>query len=179
MSVFRTLREPHGLAEPALRFSTGEEKAYQNLALAATVARIAAHGASSFRARGGLRTYVDSGVQLDARLLRVLMGAFHTRSLCTMVRYHLARRVAAASCLLPLTTKPILSGKLGSRHRAAIGLSEETDALVVVVSEERGVISIARDGEIQPLEAKELRDVLMRELSPASPLPVRAAVARA
>jgi len=57
-------------------------------------------------------------------------------------------RVAAAACFLPLTTNPALSGKLGTRHRAAIGITEETDCLSVVVSEETGRISVASFGDI-------------------------------
>jgi diadenylate cyclase len=58
-------------------------------------------------------------------------------------------RVAAAACFLPLTVKPRLSQELGTRHRAAIGVTEETDAIAIVVSEETGAISLARDGEIE------------------------------
>jgi diadenylate cyclase len=57
-------------------------------------------------------------------------------------------RIAAAGCFLPLTTNPNVSKTLGTRHRAAIGLTEETDAVVVVVSEEEGTISLVREGRI-------------------------------
>ena len=57
-------------------------------------------------------------------------------------------RIAAASCFLPLSLKESLSKRFGTRHRAAIGITEETDALAIVVSEERGTISVARDGEL-------------------------------
>jgi len=60
-------------------------------------------------------------------------------------------RLAAASCLLPLSMNPYLSRELGTRHRAAIGLTEETDAVAVVVSEETGDISVAVGGEIHPM----------------------------
>ena len=59
------------------------------------------------------------------------------------------RRIAAAACFLPLTVKPRLSKELGTRHRAAIGLTEESDAAAIVVSEETGQISIALNGEIE------------------------------
>jgi len=66
--------------------------------------------------------------------------------------------MAAASCFLPLTTNPRLSRDLGSRHRAAIGISEETDAVTLVVSEETGGISLAVDGKItRRLDAASLR----------------------
>ena len=58
-------------------------------------------------------------------------------------------RVAAAACFLPLTVKPRLSKELGTRHRAAIGVTEETDAVAIIVSEETGAISLAHDGEIE------------------------------
>src|SRR5207253_789967 len=58
-------------------------------------------------------------------------------------------RVAAAACFLPLTTNPRLAKELGSRHRAAIGLTEENDAVAIVVSEESGTISVVVDGQIE------------------------------
>ena len=67
-------------------------------------------------------------------------------------------RVAAAACFLPLTVNPKLSKELGSRHRAAIGLTEENDSVAIVVSEETGSISIVVDGQIERgLDADELR----------------------
>jgi diadenylate cyclase len=58
-------------------------------------------------------------------------------------------RIAAAACFLPLTVKPRLSKELGTRHRAAIGVTEETDAVAIIVSEETASISFAHDGEIE------------------------------
>jgi diadenylate cyclase len=73
-------------------------------------------------------------------------------------------RVAAAACFLPLSLKEGLTKRFGTRHRAAIGVTEETDALAVVVSEERGTISVARDGQlVEELDGKSLRDLLLRE----------------
>ena len=67
-------------------------------------------------------------------------------------------RVAAAACFLPLTVNPRVSRELGTRHRAAIGLTEECDAVAVVVSEETGAISLALDGRIErQLTADQLR----------------------
>ena len=67
-------------------------------------------------------------------------------------------RVAAAACFLPLTINPRLSKELGSRHRAAIGLTEENDSIAIVVSEETGIISVASDGQIERnLDASALR----------------------
>ncbi len=67
-------------------------------------------------------------------------------------------RVAAAACFLPLTINPLLARNLGTRHRAAIGLTEENDAVAVIVSEETGRISVALDGKIEgPYDAEELK----------------------
>jgi diadenylate cyclase len=67
-------------------------------------------------------------------------------------------RVAAAACFLPLTVNPLLARHLGTRHRAAIGLTEENDAVAVIVSEETGNISIALDGQIEgPLDSTQLK----------------------
>jgi diadenylate cyclase len=75
-------------------------------------------------------------------------------------------RVAAAASFLPLSLKEGLPKRFGTRHRAAIGVTEETDALAILVSEERGTISIARNGELQEeLDGKSLRDLLFREFA--------------
>ena len=72
-------------------------------------------------------------------------------------------RMVAAGCLLPLTTNPNVSKTLGTRHRAAIGLTEETDAVVIVVSEEEGKISLVREGRItRDLDAGVLRTTLQQ-----------------
>jgi diadenylate cyclase len=74
-------------------------------------------------------------------------------------------RLAAAACFLPLTQNPELSKEFGTRHRAALGISEETDAVAVVVSEETGVISVAYDGQMTgDLDAKTLRNTLYKLL---------------
>jgi len=99
----------------------------------------------------GLRTFVESGISLDARLSRdLLMTIFHPGALlhdgAVIVQ---GDRIAAAACFLPLTTKPALSSRLGTRHRAAIGVTEEADCLSIVVSEETGEVSIAAFGEME------------------------------
>jgi diadenylate cyclase len=90
----------------------------------------------------GLKNIIDGGVKLDAELsYDLLISIFHTESPlhdgAVIVRRH---RVAAASCFLPLTLNPRLSRDLGTRHRAALGVTEDTDAVAVVVSEESGLI---------------------------------------
>jgi diadenylate cyclase len=99
----------------------------------------------------GLRTFIESGVRLDACLSRdLLLSIFHTGSVlhdgAVIVQ---GDRVAAAACFLPLTVRPAIARKLGTRHRAAIGVTEETDCLSLVVSEETGRISVAAFGEIE------------------------------
>lgn len=76
-------------------------------------------------------------------------------------------RVAAAGCILPLTQSTAISSELGTRHRAAIGLSEQTDALVVVVSEETGAISVAEKGNLRrDLSSGDLRELLTQKFVP-------------
>jgi len=82
-------------------------------------------------------------------------------------------RLAAASCFLPLTLQPSLSRQYGTRHRAAIGISEETDAVAIVVSEETGEVAVAVEGQITPgLWAEALLQHLRSLLGPTeSPQP--------
>src|SRR5215475_8835827 len=98
----------------------------------------------------GLRTFVESGVRLEARVSRdLLISIFHPGlPLHDGAAIVQKDRIAAAACFLPLTTNPQLSRKLGTHHRAAIGITEETDCLSIVVSEETGRISVAAFGEI-------------------------------
>ena len=79
-----------------------------------------------------------------------------------VVRRH---RIAAASCFLPLTLNPRLSRDLGTRHRAAIGVTEDTDAVAVVVSEETGLISFVATGDIKRgMDATKLREAIFDAL---------------
>jgi len=99
----------------------------------------------------GLRTFIESGVLIDAAQSRDLLltifepgTALHDGAVIVQ-----GDRIAAAACFLPLSMNPSLSRKLGTRHRAAIGVTEETDCLSLVVSEETGRISVAAFGEIE------------------------------
>lgn len=98
----------------------------------------------------GLRTFIESGVRLEARLSRDLLLSIFQVGLPLHDGAAIVQkdRIAAAACFLPLTTNPVLSRKLGTRHRAAIGITEETDCLALVVSEETGRISVAAFGEL-------------------------------
>jgi diadenylate cyclase len=107
----------------------------------------------------GLRTFVESGVRLDALISRDLLLSIFRPGMPLHDGAAIVQkdRIAAAACFLPLTTNPALSRTLGTRHRAAIGITEETDCLSIVVSEETGRISIAAYGEITyPIPLAEL-----------------------
>jgi diadenylate cyclase len=99
----------------------------------------------------GMRNYIDGGISLDAVLTYdLLLAIFQPKSpLHDGAAIVQNDRVAAAACFLPLTINPRLSKELGSRHRAAIGLTEENDAVAIVVSEETGIISVVVDGQIE------------------------------
>jgi diadenylate cyclase len=108
----------------------------------------------------GLRNYIDGGIPLDAELTYDLLVSIfqHGSPLHDGAVIVQGDRVAAAACFLPLTTNPRLGKELGSRHRAAIGLTEENDSVAIVVSEETGGISMVADGQIERgLDAETLR----------------------
>jgi diadenylate cyclase len=100
----------------------------------------------------GLRTFIESGVRLDAALSTdLLLAIFHPgAALHDGAAIVQKNKIAAANCFLPLTINPAVSSTFGTRHRAAIGITEETDCLSVVVSEETGRISVAAFGELSP-----------------------------
>jgi diadenylate cyclase len=111
----------------------------------------------------GLRNYVESGIPIDAAVSYDLLTTIFqpTTPLHDGAVVISEDRIAAAACFLPLTVSPQLDKDLGTRHRAAMGLTEETDAIAVVVSEERGEISIARRGELaRALTIDDLRNRL-------------------
>jgi len=111
----------------------------------------------------GLRNYIEGGIRLDAVLTYDLLQSIFLPSSPLHDGAVIVQddRVAAAACFLPLTVNPRLAKELGSRHRAAIGLTEENDAVAVVVSEESGSISLVVDGHIdRGLTADELRAAL-------------------
>ena len=99
----------------------------------------------------GLRSYIETGIGLDALLTYdLLVSIFNPKTpLHDGAVIVQGNRIAAAACFLPLTVNPALSRTLGSRHRAAIGITEDTDAVVVVVSEETGTISLVTGGRIR------------------------------
>jgi diadenylate cyclase len=101
--------------------------------------------------QAGLRTYIESGIPLDAKLsYDLLLSIFRPGSpLHDGAVIIEGSRVAAAGCFLPLSLNPLISKQLGTRHRAAIGVTEDSDAIVVLVSEETGSISLASGGSIE------------------------------
>lgn len=113
----------------------------------------------------GLRTFIESGVAMDALISRDLLyavfqrgGAMHDGAVIIQ-----GDRIAAAACFLPLTVNPVMSRRLGTRHRAAIGVTEEGDALAVVVSEETGRISLALRGDLESdVQPERVREVLIQ-----------------
>ena len=121
----------------------------------------------------GLLNFIESGIPLDAKLTYDLLVSVFQPSAplhdgAVIIQ---GDRVAAAACFLPLTVNPRLSRQLGSRHRAAIGITEENDSVAIVVSEETGLISFVQDGNLeQGLDAARLRaeltSVIMVRRSP-------------
>jgi len=111
----------------------------------------------------GLRNYIEGGIPLDATLTYDLLLSIFQRESPLHDGAVIVQddRIAAAACFLPLTVNPKLGKELGSRHRAAIGLTEENDAVAIVVSEETGIISVVAEGQIErALDADALRDRL-------------------
>jgi len=144
------------------------EGVYDEVILAATTLASTKTGALIVIERNvGLKNVIDGGVQLDAELsYDLLLSIFNTASPlhdgAVVVRRH---RIAAASCFLPLTLNPRLSRDLGTRHRAAIGVTEDTDAVAVVVSEETGLLSFVQRGDIKRgLDATRLREAIFEAL---------------
>lgn len=139
----------------------GADETIEEVAVAATMLAAQRVGAIIVIERQiGLRNYIEGGIPLDATLTYdLLVSIFQNSSPLHdgAVIVH-GDRIAAAACFLPLTVNPRLSRELGTRHRAAIGLTEENDAVAVVVSEETGNISIALDGTLErELTAETLR----------------------
>lgn len=116
-----------------------------------------------FERETGLEERIETGVAVDglisdSLLLNIFEKDTPLHDGAVIIR---GKRIVAASCLLPLTENRNLSQELGTRHRAAIGISEQSDAVVLVVSEETGAVSIARNGELMRyLTADDVKEIL-------------------
>ena len=155
-----------------------EADAYDDIVMAASLFSQNQTGALIVIEREiGLRTYVESGVTLEAHLSYDLLATIFRPSAPLhdgAVIVH-GDRIVAAACFLPLSMNPVLSTQLGTRHRAGIGITEETDAIAIIVSEETGGISLAVAGTMErDLTVERLRErmsKLLRRYVPPTPLP--------
>lgn len=166
----RTLRNPFVLRSRG----SAPRDSFDEVVLVATTLSTRKIGALIVYERTvGLQNWIDTGVALDAALTYDLLVTIfdpHTplHDGAVILRNN---RVAAASCFLRLTTNPTLSKELGTRHRAAIGITEDSDAVAVVVSEETGSISFVAGGVItRHLNSDRLREFLRRAFEPPKPI---------
>jgi uncharacterized protein (TIGR00159 family) len=143
---------------------------YDEVVLAATTLASEKTGALMvFERDVGLKTYTESGIRLDARVnYDLLVTIFNTHTPLHDGAVIIGNnRVTAACCFLPLTQNPLISRELGTRHRAAIGVTEDTDAFAVIVSEETGVISFAIEGRLKRnLDGPGLRRLIQQAMEP-------------
>ncbi len=156
---------------PAWRRQSGSlgESVYDEIVLAATTLSSEKVGALIVIERDvGLRNFIDAGVALDARIGYDLLVTIFNPSTplhdgAVIIRHE---RIAAASVFLPLTKNPSISRELGTRHRAAIGVTEGSDAISVVVSEETGLITFVENGTVRRnLDTSQLRKLLLDSMS--------------
>ncbi len=166
------LGRPAGLVMWSGR-DTASERTVDAISLAARWLSERRHGALVVIEReSGLQEYVDRGVTMDARVTpELLLTIFYPNTAlhdgAAIIR---GDRLAAAACVLPLTESMMVDSRLGTRHRAALGVTEQTDAVTVVISEESGIISIAYNGRmVRHLDERRLRKVLRALLQPQFP----------
>jgi len=159
------------------------EGVYDEIVLAATTLASTKTGALIVIERGvGLKNVTDGGVKIEGELSYDLLVTIFNPTTplhdgAVVVRRH---RIAAAACFLPLTLNPRLSKDLGTRHRAAIGITEDSDAVAVVVSEETGLISFVEGGQIRRgLDATKLRAAIFHALEAPAAKAARAKESKA
>lgn len=168
LHVGRNIRMPLWLARR--RATAHEQHWYDEVVLATTTLASEKTGALMIFERDvGLKTYIEGGIRLDARLTYDLLVTIFNPD--TPLHDGAAiisdNRIAAAACFLPLTQNPRISRELGTRHRSAIGITEDSDAFAVIVSEETGVISFAIGGGIiRNLDGQQLRALLIKAMEP-------------
>ncbi|HXF04259.1 MAG TPA: diadenylate cyclase CdaA [Blastocatellia bacterium] len=163
----RYLPRPFGTREPRL---SEYERMFEEVLLAVTTLAAQKMGALIvFERTIGLQNFIETGVRLEAPVsYDLLVSIFHPRvplhDGAVIIR---GNRIVAASCFLPLTLNPHLSKEFGTRHRAAIGVTEDTDAVVIVVSEETGIISFVAQGRLyRHMDTARLRQLLRQSLEP-------------
>jgi diadenylate cyclase len=150
------------------RFRARPRSCLDDLARAAVNLSRERHGALfAVERRAALSNIVESGVEIDAEaraelLANIFWPGAPMHDGGVVIR---GDRVIAAGCIFPLAERRDLTSRLGTRHRAGIGLSEQTDAIVVIVSEETGRVSIAVDGEMRPVDPPGDLSRILRELS--------------
>ena len=145
---WRTSAAPRSSATSSARTSA-DETVEELVTAATTLSRASASArSSSIERQIGLRNYIEGGIPLDATVTYDLLASIfqpgsplHDGAVIVQ-----GDRIAAAACFLPLSVNPRVSRELGTRHRAALGLTEENDAVAIVVSEETGTISLAIGG---------------------------------
>jgi len=171
--VLERLGRPTGLVS----WSTREATAEQTVDAVATATRYLAerrHGALIVLEREtGLQQYVDRGVRVDALVTPELLLTifFPNTALHDGAAIIHGDRLVAAGCVLPLTESMVIDSRLGTRHRAALGVTEQTDAITVVVSEETGIISIAYNGRmVRHLDERRLKKILQALCQPRFPV---------
>lgn len=156
---------------PMFRRTNGSlgETIYDEIVLAATTLASEKTGALIVIERTvGLRNFIDAGVQLDARISYDLIVTLFNPATplhdgAVIIKNE---RIAAASCFLPLTKNPSISRELGTRHRAGIGITEGSDAISVVVSEETGLITFVEDGTVRRnIDPTKLRRLLLKSMN--------------
>jgi diadenylate cyclase len=143
---------------------------YDEVVLAATTLSSEKTGALMvFERDVGLKQYIESGIRLDAKVnYDLLVTIFNTHTPLHDGAVIISdNRVAAACCFLPLTQNPLISRDLGTRHRSAIGITEDSDAFAIIVSEETGVISFAIHGRLKRnQDGPGLRRLIQKAMEP-------------
>jgi diadenylate cyclase len=152
------------------RMGTFSDEWYDDVVLAANTLSTEKTGALMvFERDVGLRNLIEGGIKLDAKLTYdLLVTIFNTHTpLHDGAAVISNGRLAAASCFLPLTQNPLVSRELGTRHRSGIGVTEDSDAFAVIVSEETGAISFAIEGRlIRNLDGPRLRRLIQSAMEP-------------
>lgn len=148
------------------RTSSAEESVEELVVAAAALAARRIGALVVIERQIGLRNYIEGGIPLDATITYDLLASiFHTGSpLHDGAAIVQGDRIAAAACFLPLSVNPRVSRELGTRHRAALGLTEENDAIAIVVSEETGTISLAIDGDLERGLTADMLRIRLRSL---------------